>query len=256
MITGIDHIGVDFPDAAKSATELALVLGRSAQAGHRVQTDNIALVLAEAVPSADAGRPALRLVFAVNDLDEAAHRLARRGLPGTRRVTAGAQAAGGTVDLDQVATHGVALGLTAARTPARSASAAGADVSGLDHVVIRTPDAERAVALYGGRLGLDLRLDRTNPERGNRLLFFVCGDLVVEVSHDTDRGLGTGPDRIWGLAWRAADIDAAHARMAASGVAVSEVRTGHRPGTRVFTVKNHTAGIPTLVIGGAGLARK
>ena len=44
--------------------------------------------------------------------------------------------------------------------------------------------------------------------------------------------------------------------MQAAGVAVSEIRTGNRPGTEVFTVKSHTAGVPTLVIGGQGLARR
>ena len=141
-----------------------------------------------------------------------------------------------------------------------SASAAiapnvGADIAGLDHVVVRTPDPERAVALYGGRLGVDLRLDRTNPQLGSRMLFFVCGGLVVEITHDIKKGVGSGADKIWGLAWRANDIDQAHSRMTAHGVQVSEVRAGRRPGTRVFTVKSHTAGIPTLVIGGEGLHR-
>jgi hypothetical protein len=45
------------------------------------------------------------------------------------------------------------------------------------------------------------------------------------------------------------DIAKAHARMQAAGVEVSALRAGRRPGTRVFTAKSHTAGIPTLVIG-------
>jgi hypothetical protein len=35
-----------------------------------------------------------------------------------------------------------------------------------------------------------------------------------------------------------------------SGVEVSDIRAGRRPHTRVFTAKSHTAGVPTLVIGG------
>ena len=87
------------------------------------------------------------------------------------------------------------------------------------------------------------------------MLFFVCGNLVVEVSYDTRKGLGAGADRIWGIALRANDIDRAHARMSANGVDVSEMRAGQPPGTKVFTVKSHTAGVPTLVIGGEGLIR-
>ena len=65
-------------------------------------------------------------------------------------------------------------------------------VSGLDHVVIRTPDPERATALYGARLDLDMRLDRSNPAWGARLLFFFgqqC-DRVKRGLHSTHSGLG------------------------------------------------------------------
>jgi hypothetical protein len=44
----------------------------------------------------------------------------------------------------------------------------------------------------------------------------------------------------------------AHVRLRAAGVAVSEIRTGRRPGTEVFTAKSHTAGVPTLLIGPRG----
>ena len=123
------------------------------------------------------------------------------------------------------------------------------EVAGLDHVVIRSPNPERAVALYAGRLGLSLRLDRSEPAWGARLLFFRCGDLIVEVAHDLKAGIGDGPDRLWGLSWRVPDIAKAHARLRAAGVDVSDLRAGRRPHTRVFTAKSHTAGVPTLVIG-------
>jgi hypothetical protein len=35
----------------------------------------------------------------------------------------------------------------------------------------------------------------------------------------------------------------------AAGVEVSDIRIGRRPGTRIFTVKSHTAGVPTIMIG-------
>ena len=57
------------------------------------------------------------------------------------------------------------------------------------------------------------------------------------------------PDRLWGLSWRVANIEAAHARLKAANVAVSEIRHGRKPGTRVFTVKDNTLGVPTLMIG-------
>ena len=116
-------------------------------------------------------------------------------------------------------------------------------------MVIRSPNPERAIALYAGRLGLSLRLDRTEPAWGARLLFFRCGDLIVEVAHDLKAGIGDGPDRLWGLSWRVPDIAKAHARLRAAGVDVSDIRVGRRPHTQVFTVQSHTAGVPTLMIG-------
>src|SRR3569833_2147257 len=55
-----------------------------------------------------------------------------------------------------------------------------APIDALDHVVITTEDSDRAAALYGARLGLDLALDRSHHDWG-QLMFFRCGDLIVEV---------------------------------------------------------------------------
>jgi catechol 2,3-dioxygenase-like lactoylglutathione lyase family enzyme len=250
MISVLDHVSLRTLDTATAIADYTAVLGRTAH-GSRIQLGNMALEVVTG--DQPAGVAEVGLVFAAADLPETARRLARRAVPNETST-------GGRVILDKAATHQVAIELVAqpsgAGPLAAGGTAAGTDIAGLDHVVVRTRDPERAVALYAGRLGLDLRLDRTNPERNNRLLFFVCGDLVVEVSHDTAKGVRPGPDAIWGLAWRAADIDAAHARMTARGIAVSQVRTGNRPGTEVFTVKSHTAGVPTLVIGGHGLSRR
>ena len=57
-----------------------------------------------------------------------------------------------------------------------------APITAMDHVVVSTADPERAAALYGARLGLDMALDRSHPDWG-RLMFFRCGDLIVEVTH-------------------------------------------------------------------------
>ena len=43
------------------------------------------------------------------------------------------------------------------------------------------PDPERTAALYGARLGLDMKLDRTIAALGTRFLFFRTGGLVFEV---------------------------------------------------------------------------
>jgi catechol 2,3-dioxygenase-like lactoylglutathione lyase family enzyme len=124
-----------------------------------------------------------------------------------------------------------------------------ASITALDHVVIATADPERAAALYGARLGLDMALDRSHPDWG-RLMFFRCGDLIVEIVQrpGKDAMSDTAHDRLWGLSWRVADLDATRERLVSSGVDVSDVRTGRKPGTRVLSVRSGTCGVPTLLV--------
>jgi len=122
-----------------------------------------------------------------------------------------------------------------------------ASITAMDHVVVSTADPERAAALYGARLGLDMALDRSHPEWG-RLMFFRCGDLIVEVTSKPGKADETKPDRLRGICWRVLDIDATHARLSDASVDVSEVRIGRKPGTRVMTVKSGTCGVPTLLV--------
>ncbi len=124
-------------------------------------------------------------------------------------------------------------------------------VHALDHLVINTPNPDRAMALYGAKLGLRLALDRSAPEWGVRLIFFRTAGLTVEIAHRLGQGEDpSGPDQFWGLTWRVGDIEAAHDRLTARGFNLSEVRTGRRAGTRVFTVRDGTMGVPTLFISG------
>jgi catechol 2,3-dioxygenase-like lactoylglutathione lyase family enzyme len=121
-------------------------------------------------------------------------------------------------------------------------------ITSLDHVVIRTTHPNRAAALYGARLGLDMRLDRTEPKWGARLMFFRAGDLIIEIVHNLADEPSDAPDKLWGLSWRVANIEAANARLKSLAFDVSEIRPGRKPGTRVFTVKNNTLGVPTLIL--------
>jgi hypothetical protein len=104
------------------------------------------------------------------------------------------------------------------------------------------------VANFGGRLGLDLRLDRSNEAWGVRQLFFRAGDAVVEFGASLKHPVSDGPDSFGGLAWRVSDPTAAQARLATAGFNVSEVRTGRKPGTHVFTVRDAPAGVPTIMM--------
>lgn len=198
------------------------------------------------------------LAFTVDDM-ESAHKLAtRRGLKptpaGPVRSTHddGRKRYWTTCSLDPARTGGMNILLCAPPRDGqpwpRSKPLADAPVTQLDHVVVWTTDAERALAVYGARLGADLRLDRENPQWDARQLFFKVGDSVLEVGAKIGAPPSDKPDRSGGLAWRVTDPDAAQARLAAIGFDVSEVRTGRKPGTRVFTVRDAPAGVPTLVL--------
>ena len=128
-----------------------------------------------------------------------------------------------------------------------SAATAESAVLGLDHLVVSTEDPEPAAALYGARLGLDMALDRSHQEWG-QLMFFRCGDLIVEVVKRPVAGGDKAHDKLWGLTWRVADIDATRDRLLAAGLQVSDVRAGRKPGTRVLSLYSGTCGIHTLIM--------
>jgi len=277
MLKALDHVALAVEDLDSAVSRYEALLGRApnwrgADGGaHHAwfQLSNTALdVIAPTGPGYTGDRVKARLdearegiwalAFTVDDMAKTRHRLERIGVPSTvaRAIRAthpetGEKRYWTTSVADQKATHGINIFLIEeARWPASPFNGdEAAAITGLDHVVVRTPDPERAAALYGARFGLDMRLDRSNPEWGTRLMFFRCGDLVVEVAHSLKDGVSEAPDSFWGLSWRVSDVDAAHARMTSAGFDVSETRTGRKPGTRVFTVRDAPAGVPTLILG-------
>lgn len=259
MITGLDHVVLAVRDIASGAALYETLLGASAEHETRdgvatasFVTQNLIVELMAPVdlgPAASRLRMALQdgeglksVVFAVDSIEAAHRRCARVGLSPeeiSERETWRSFRA------NTERTNGVRLFFLQRRDPLRERF--GANIS-LDHIVIRTADADRAAALYGARLGLDMRLDR--EVAGRRLMFFCCGDAIVEIVHDASlEGAG---DKLWGLSWRVPNADAARERLAGAGVDVSEVRAGMKPGTRVFTVRNNTCGVPTLMIEASG----
>ncbi|MGH7022211.1 MAG: VOC family protein [Caulobacteraceae bacterium] len=239
MIRALGHVSIVVGHEGATAYEVLLGAPATRRKGRAwLQLANIALDLVEGEAEGLAG-----LAFAVDDLEAARRLLERRGAPSA----APEQLDGRRISqLDGTATHGVALGLIQRGATTRIA---GGDIEGLDHVVIETRNPDRALALYGARLGLDLRLDRSNPAWGARQLFFRCGEAVVEVVARLDAVAGDDPDRLTGLAWRAHDPVAARTRITAAGFDCSDVRKGRKPGTAVFTVRSGVAGAPALVIG-------
>ncbi|MBS0549235.1 MAG: VOC family protein [Proteobacteria bacterium] len=241
MITALDHLTLkaSFRTGAIGACET--LLGRAAVDG-RLQLANVGLRIEDDASTARLGA----MVFATGSLEKAERLLGRRGVATERKAE--------MLVLNTAASHEVPIALVERSGPPAPSplkdSSEDAAIASLDHVVVRTPNPERAIAFYAGRLGLDLRLDRSNPKWNARLLFFRCGDLVVEIAHDLSKGVSDGPDQLWGVSWRARDIARCHARLKKAGVEVSEPREGRRPGTQVMTVQSHTANVPTIVIGG------
>ena len=125
-------------------------------------------------------------------------------------------------------------------------------VFGIDHAVIRTNDADATRNVLEKGLGVRVALDRSFEEFGMRLIFCRIAGVTLEVAaalENKDDAVGE-QDRLWGFTWQVQDIDAAHARLLAESFELSEVRPGRRPGTQVFTVRNGTCGVPTLILSG------
>lgn len=262
-ILGLDHVTLAVAALEPALATYSTVFGRPADARgeaqglswarFRLANTNLVLVAPAGAPGDLAAHLAGRregegaalgaLAFGVSDPESAARLLDRRGLPaaGAPQPWLGRPA----TPLARAASRGLHLLLTSPDPSPRPE-----DAPRLDHLVIRSGDPERSIALLAGRLGLDLRLDRSNPDWGQRLLFIRCGDLVLEVSHALGAGPSEEPDRLWGITWGVPDVEGWRARLEAAGIPVSPLRTGRKPGTRIFTIRDHAAGVPTAFIGG------
>jgi catechol 2,3-dioxygenase-like lactoylglutathione lyase family enzyme len=274
VITGLDHVVILVRDIAAAEGAYQTLFARtpawrnSSDGADRVlfTLDNMTLELmspsgeganAERIRSviAEQGGGLASLCFRTADIDKMRRRLERLSLKPEPVATAESRDAASDATLSWKrtraatdSTRGVRLFfLELAKERPLSVRTEAASVTAMDHVVVATGDPERAAALYGARLGLDMRFDRSHPDWG-RLMFFRCGDLVVEIVHRPGKDLDVISDRLWGLSWRVADADATRTRLAAAGIDVSEVRTGRKPGTRVLTVRSSTCGIPTLLV--------
>jgi catechol 2,3-dioxygenase-like lactoylglutathione lyase family enzyme len=129
------------------------------------------------------------------------------------------------------------------------AAPGGAPVEAIDHVVVRSPDLDRAIAFWRDEMSLRLALDRAFPERGLRLVFFRSGGITLEYAGGhPPPAERDGPDRYHGLSYRLGDLSAHRDRLLRAGFDVSPIRSGMRLGTSVATVRSGTAGVPTLLL--------
>jgi len=274
VITGLDHVVILVRDIAAGEAAYKTLFARtpawrnSGDGADRVlfTLDNMTLELmapsgeagnAERIRAvmAEQGEGLASICFRTNDIAKMHRRLDRLTLrpepiaeAESRDTTSGATLSWKRTRAATDTTRGVRLFfLELAKERPLSVRTSPASVTAMDHVVVATADPERAAALYGARLGLDMALDRSHPDWG-QLMFFRCGDLIVEVVHRPGKDTDAARDRLWGLSWRVADADATRARLASEGLDVSDVRTGRKPGTRVLTVRSGTCGIPTLLV--------
>jgi catechol 2,3-dioxygenase-like lactoylglutathione lyase family enzyme len=274
MITGLDHIVVLLTDIEAGTRAYELLLGRAPSwqsHGDGSQTvlftlDNMSLELMAPLGNSETaerirnviklwGEGLASICFKTGDIARVNRRLERVALKPdpiadveSRDLVTGATLHWKRTRAATDLTRGVRmffLELAGERPPSRAT--ADSPILGLDHVVISTEDPEPAAALFGARLGLDMALDRSHQDWG-RLMFFRCGDLIVELVHRPVAGADQTHDKLWGLSWRVADIEAARARLLAAGIGVTEVRAGRKPGTRVMSLRDGTCGIHTLLL--------
>lgn len=189
------------------------------------------------------------MAFACSDWEKAQRRVKQFTLAADE--PAAPESNNSAMHLNPERTRGLTLSLMLQVAPSQDAVSTPRDVAGLDHVVIQTAQPEHTGFVYGSILGLDCRMDLSNPKWDSRLIFYRCGDLIVELYHPLSRREQDAPDSFFGLTWRVADVHATRTRLLDSGVLVSELRPGRKPGTAVFTVKSHTQDVPTLFIGPA-----
>jgi len=274
VILGLDHIVVLLADLNAGAAAYETLLGRtpswrnSGDGADRVlfTLDNTTLELMSPSGSSVAadrirtvikiwGEGLASICFSTSDIAKMHRRLERVALKpdAIAEIDSRDAASGATLHWKRTRaatelTRGVRMFfLELAGERPRSAATTGTPILGLDHVVVSTEDPERAATLYGARLGLDMALDRTHQEWG-QLMFFRCGDLIVEVVRRPVAGADQAHDKLWGVTWRVGDIDATRQRLVAAGLEATEVRVGRKPGTRVMSLRSGTCGVHTLLL--------
>lgn len=124
-------------------------------------------------------------------------------------------------------------------TPAEPATHANG-VSGIDHVVLLTPDLTRTVAALAA-IDVLPRRDRDAAMGGRpmRQIFFRLGEVIVEVVGSPDTA-GDGPSSLWGITYVVDDIDATAAFF---GDRTLPVKDAVQPGRRITTLRHADLGM-------------
>jgi catechol 2,3-dioxygenase-like lactoylglutathione lyase family enzyme len=120
--------------------------------------------------------------------------------------------------------------------PLARASDASACLTGVDHLVVASSDLADCARIWHEALSLDLRLTIDRPE-GRRLQFLRLGTSVLELVGEAAPAQPGPRDLLWGIAYRVDELARTVERLRASGIDVSDARTGNAPGTLVADLK-------------------
>lgn len=118
--------------------------------------------------------------------------------------------------------------------------------TGIDHVVVMTPDCDRTTARFE-KAGLSARRVRLieSSSGTRRQTFFWMGDVVCELV-GPDEPSGDGPAKWWGLALTVEDIAGARAVL---GERATDLKEAVQPGRHVCTIRSGAdLVVPTLLI--------
>lgn len=273
MLTHFDHVTIAVKDLDAAIECYRLLLGSEPSwRGDHPELGTQAALFAlsngciellspiEGAPEADGLRDLLvargegvqAIAFGGTDASALSTLLRSRGVRATRPTHGSARGPNGelrhyqSVELSTRDTRGLSV-LAVERPDAATLRAAvpptAECVDALDHVLIATSAVDAARSLYANGLGLRLALD--TEFGGRRMLFLRVGGVTIEVVHDATLG---DLDRFTGIAYRTRDLNAAHARLRDAGFSVGEPRAGNKPGTHVFSVRDGTCGVPTLIL--------
>ncbi len=245
IITGIDAIVICVLEMSDAIRDITAVVGREPvrrtlnEAIYKLA--NIQLILRSS--AVNSGICELR--FSVETIARAHKRFSRLGMYDE----SAQEIASGAFRLQPENSRGLSLSFTEAVPQLETCADDSSKITKLDHLVIASSNIDLTAALLGARLGLSMRAEVRNPKWDACLQFFRCGDSIIEVYQSLSVEQVSDRDSFYGLCWQANNIDLTHARLLNSEVEVSGIRVGRKPGTRVFTVRDHVIGVPTLVVG-------
>ncbi|MGA9376825.1 MAG: glyoxalase [Mycobacterium sp.] len=140
------------------------------------------------------------------------------------------------VDVDDLDGIPTAASDTAPKKPAEHANG----VTGIDHIVLLSPDLDRTVAALGA-VGVPPRRERLGELGGRpiRQVFFRFGAVIIEAVGAPNTA-NAGTSTLWGITYNVADIDETAAYF---GGRTTRVKDAVQPGRRITTVHHQEFGM-------------